>query len=343
MGDAFGHINQALAVAAGMPEHEFLFVGGGKVMELEELGYRVEAVPVPATYYKNNRVDVADTISNALRVFKSRHKSVGRIVQLIHEFQPDLILTAYEYFTPLAARKTGIPCVSIDNQHAVTKCSGEGLRSGSYLSRLFFELPLRFMFSKVDYYLINTFFQLHPKNSQDTQVFPPLLSPIVKDIVPEKKDHMLVYQTSPTFKNLVRVLAQLPGQFIIYGAGRNENSGNLIFRAPSREGFLKDLASCRYFITNGGHNGISEALYFGKPVLSFPIRLAYEQFLNAHMLAVSGYGAYYTGTHPPSELFRDFETHLDMYRERISNGDFTGNEKIASCLNEFIQNGKKQL
>jgi len=338
MGDALGHINQALTIAGEMPEHTFLFVGGGNVLDLTKRGYRVESVPVPATYYKNNRVDVSATVRNAIRVLSARRQIVNRLVQLILAYKPDLILTSYEYFTPLAAKKTGIPCISVDKQHAVTKCDREGIRGEPYLSRIFFEIPLRFMYSKSDYYLINTFFRLHPKNPRTTLVFPPLLSPLVRNFVPAAGEHILVYQTSPTFENLLRVLAAHGDKCIIYGTGRTENSGNLIFKEPSREGFLQDLASCRYCITNGGHNVISEALYFGKPVFSFPIRLAYEQYLNAYMLADSGYGAYNTGSRPSLDMFRHFEKHLDRFRQRISGGNFMGNEKIVNWLNTFLQN-----
>ena len=45
MGDARGHLSRALAIAQELPQHEFLFIGGGKVHILKEKGYRVEECP----------------------------------------------------------------------------------------------------------------------------------------------------------------------------------------------------------------------------------------------------------------------------------------------------------
>ena len=159
MGDAGGHISQALAVANEMPHHEFLFIGGGRVLDLRRMGYSVEEVPVPATYYVNNRVDVSGTVRNALKVLFDRKRTVERVVQIVKDFDPALILTAYEYFAPLAARKLDIPCVSIDNHHFLNKCVCEVPKEQT-VGRLMYALPLRWMFSNADYYFISAFYNL---------------------------------------------------------------------------------------------------------------------------------------------------------------------------------------
>ena len=78
---------------------------------------------------------------------------------------------------------------------------------------------------------------------------------------------------------------------------------------------------------------ISEALYLGKPVFSFPIRFAYEQFFNASLVRTLGYGDFSLDTHPSIESFKDFEQHLDQFDKRISEGDFFGNHKMAAGKN----------
>ncbi|MGB6067539.1 MAG: glycosyltransferase family protein [Desulfomonilaceae bacterium] len=335
MGDAGGHISQALAVANELPHHEFLFIGGGRVLDLRGMGYAVEEVPVTSTYYVNNRVDVTATVRNAVKVLFGRNRTVERVVDIVKDFDPALILTAYEYFAPLAAHKLGIPCVSIDNHHFLNKCVHE-VPKGQSVGRLMYSLPLRWMFSNADYYFISAFYKLPPAHVAETEVFPPVLRRAVLEVEPADGDHVLVYQTSPTFRSLVPALEEIPHKVIIYGWGDQSSSKNLEYRPPSITNFLKDLATCRYLITNGGHNAIAEALYFGKPVFSFPIRFAYEQFFNAFMVASLGYGDYSLVATPDAEVFKGFESRLDGFRARIAGGDFYGNVKLASRLEEMI-------
>jgi len=340
MGDSFGHIYQALAVVHHMPGHEFLFVGGDRAAVVKTMGYDVAEVPMPATHYRDNQVAFGPTLLSALSVMRNRGGVVTRLTEIVKAFDPTLILTSYEYFSPLVARRLGIPCISIDNQHFLTKCV-HAAPNGQWLSQLTFAAPLWVMFSSADRYMVNSFFPVTPRDPRDTEVFPPLLNPSIRDIVPTEGEHVLVYQTSPTFERLFDVLVSLPHQFIVYGFGERPSRKNLVFRAPSKERFLEDLSGCRYAIANGGHNVISEALYFGKPVLSFPIHLAYEQFFNAFMLASLRYGDYCLDRSPGPEVFERFEERLDEFRSRITGKEFYGNERMATRLEQIIlENGK---
>jgi uncharacterized protein (TIGR00661 family) len=336
MGDALGHVSQALAVAQEMPQHDFLFLGGGNVFSLKALGYSVEPIPMFATRYSNNRVNVAATVGNALRVFLESGRTIRKVVEIARAFDPDLILTAYEYFVPSAAKRLGKACISIDNQHFLTKCACTHPKK-QVLSRLMFTFPLRFMYGKSHKYFINTFFRLPPTDPQKTEVFPPLLRREVRSLTSNAGDHVLVYQTSSTFFRLPQILEGTPGRVIVYGLGNRAAHKNIIYKRPSWEDFLKDLASCRYVITNGGHNVISEALYFGKPVLSFPIHLAYEQCFNAHMLATMGYGDYSLDPCPDLSILDNFEKRLAGFRSKIAHGDFLGNGQMANRLEQEIQ------
>lgn len=335
MGDARGHVNRALAIARAMDRHEFLFVGGGAVLDLRKCGYAVEQVPVPATFYRKNRVRILETSLNGVMLLIDRSRILRRLMEVVREFDPEIALCDYEFFTQVAASRMGIPLVSVDHQHFLTKCRSTVLPGGR-LSRILLIIPLRLMYSHAVHYLIPSFFELEPINAAKTDLFPPVLSPGVKDIVPSEGDHVVVYQTSSTFQKLLPVLEQIPSQCFIYGLGERVARKNLTYRAPFKERFLEDLASCRYLVTNGGHNAISEALYFGKPVFSFPIRMAYEQIFNAHMLSRLGYGESVFSCNPDPIRFHAFEQHLDSYRDRIGSGDFYGTDAMAGRIEMFI-------
>lgn len=335
MGDARGHVSEALTIAQEMPKHEFLFIGGDKVHDLKGEGYLVEDVPMASTRYRNNSVDLPATVINAVKVFLNSRKIVERIAGVIAEFDPDLILTDYEYFTPLAARSVGRVCVSLDHQHVMTHCVYEP-PAQQRLSRIMTMLPVRLLYSHSAKFIIMSFFELPTINPETTMILPPLIRKGVRMLKSEIQNHVLVYQTSPTFHRLLPALEQLESQFLIYGLGTRSPRNNLVFKPASKEEFLQDLASCRYVITNGGHNVICEALYLGKPVLSFPISNAYEQFLNAYFLEKRGFGAYSTSSAPDMKLFHSFESRLDWFSSNIRRENFLGNELVITALENLI-------
>jgi len=317
-----------------------MFVGGGRVHDLEAEGYPVLDVPMASTLYRNNRVDLAATAANAVRVFLGGRKVVEVVRGTIRTFDPHLIVTDYEYFTPLAARAEGRPCVSIDHQHILTHCL-YAAPSLERFSRLITCGSVQYLYSNASMFLIVSFFDLPPLDPETTRVFAPVIRRAVRQHVPANADHVLVYQTSPTFHRLFPVLEQAGSRFTVYGLGARDSHRNLVFKAPATEGFLQDLASCRYVITNGGHNVISEALYFKKPVLSFPIANAYEQFLNAYFLARRGYGDFSVAKTPSLSLLESFESRLDAFRTNIGRESFVGNCEIVEALESLIANAPK--
>lgn len=339
MGDARGHVTRALTVAQQMPDNEFLFLGGGRVHDLAAEGYAVEDIPMPGTFYRNNRVDIPATVGNALKVFRRRPQVIRRIAGIIDAFDPDLIVTDYEYFTPLAARSKGRPCVSVDHQHILTHCMYDPPAEETY-GRVTTNLAIRLLYSNASVFLVLSFYPLPAKDPGTTHVLPTIVRNAVTEHLPSDGDHVLVYQTSPTFHRLFPVLEEVKQRFIIYGFGELQSRRNLVFKTFSPHAFLQDLASCRYAITNGGHNVISEALYLGKPVMSFPIRHAYEQFLNAHFLARLGYGVSFTDVPSPVSV-ASFESQLEVFKENIRRKFVLGNRQVTAKLQELVRKSSR--
>ena len=72
---------------------------------------------------------------------------IDRLAGIIEGYRPDLIVTDYEFFTQMAARRLGRPCVSLDNQHLLTHCRYEP-PPGHRLSRLMTLLLIRTLYSR---------------------------------------------------------------------------------------------------------------------------------------------------------------------------------------------------
>jgi uncharacterized protein (TIGR00661 family) len=337
MGDARGHLSRALAIARELPQHEFLFIGGGKTRILKEKGYRVKDVPILPTIIRNNRVNFAATLANGLMGLGRMGPAFKEVRALIQDFDPDLIISDYEFVTLKVARLMGRPCVSIDNQHLLTHCRYDP-PSGQRLSRFLTCALIHYLFSNASRYLVTSFHSLPPVNRALTEVFPPLIKQKLQEYQPTIGDHALVYLRGDNLARLIKQLKQSQRTFVIYGLGEKPPNGNLVFKKTSEDVFLHDLATCHYVITNGGHSLISEALYLGKPVLCHPIKLFYEQFFNAYFLKKNGFGDYSLDNACRQDIIQIFEAGVDQYRARIAEGNFFGNKLVAARLDELTRN-----
>ncbi|MCU0241432.1 MAG: hypothetical protein MUF51_03300 [Vicinamibacteria bacterium] len=316
MGDARGHVTRARAVAEALPRAEIVFVGGGHARDLAGLGRRVEPVPMPATRYRGARVSVSATLWGALRVFVQAPATLRRLAGLIRAFDPDLIVSDYEFFVPRAARRLARVAVSLDNQHVLTHCRVDPPLS-AHRSSVATCLAVRYLYSACHRFLVTSFFPAAPLDPRTTEVFGPLIRAAVRAAAPRDGDHVVVYQTTPCLAPVLPALARYGRPVRSYGLPPRSDTPALDFRPTADKGFIDDLASCAYVICNGSHGLLSEALHLGKPVLALPIGLALEQRVNSEQLARRGWGETCELAQVTPARLAAFESRLDLYRERI--------------------------
>jgi len=159
-----------------------------------------------------------------------------------------------------------------------------------------------------------------------------------REVLEEKPvagDYVLVYTTSH-FSDLNETLEKIKTEkFIVYGLGEKKSKENVFFKAPSQDGFLKDLAGCKAIIATAGLSLISEALYLGKPYLAIPVKKQFEQILNAHYLEKCGYGKFLQSINQKDiELFL---SNLVKYRKNLLQYPKEDNKKIFSKLDSLIK------
>ncbi len=337
-GTAHGHAIRALTVARAFPEHEFLFLSYGRGAAILAREFPVEEVNGPLTVFSRHRVALGATLWENAKILRHSGRLLARVAHLIRDFRPQVCLTDYDPWTPWAARRAGLPCLSLDHQHIITLCRHALPRSHLWAS-LTTGLAVRLLFSQAREYLITSFFRPPLKSRVKARLAGPLLRESVLSQRPSPGEHVVAYQSVPTFAGFVAFLHSLKRPVRVYGLPRQGTEGNLTFRPPSEKGFLSDLASCAYVICGGSHTLLSEAFYLGKPVLSFPIRNAFEQVLNAHYLERLGFGAACRDLRPPPGLGRDFETRLASYQANLAQGSFCGNGEIFALLARFFREG----
>ena len=313
-----------------------MFLSFGAGADILGREYPVATLSGPDTVYHEHRLAVFPTLLTNLWFWIRLRATQRRVLELMGRFQPDVALSDYEFLVPRGARHLGLPCLSLDHQHIITCC-----RHRVPLRRLpdywTTATVIRLLYHRASAFMVTSFFQPPVRSGATVKLVPPLLRKSVLQRSPRPGEHVLAYQGHPTFRGFFDFLKEIPRPVMVYGFDRYGQDGNLHFKKNSEDGFLEDLASCRYVVCGAGHTMISEALYYGKPVLSFPIKNAFEQFLNAFYLESLGYGRYHAGLQPGPDLIPSFEARLDEFAANIRRADFCGNQEIFSLLDRFIR------
>jgi uncharacterized protein (TIGR00661 family) len=327
---------RGLTIARHFREHEFLFVSSWMGADVLRSEFAVLDCPQPESPVHRHRLSLTATLISALKMRTMAGQITRRLQEAFDRFQPDVTISDYEHFVPFLSRRLGVPCLSLDHQHIITACRHQipWRQLPGYLGAYY---AIRTHFNLARDYLVISFFQPPTRPGVRARILPPLLRDTVLARQPHTGDHVVAYQGYTTFDNFFTFLKHIPSPVRVYGFDEEKVDGNLQFKKKSEAGFLDDLASCRYVVCGGSHTLISEALYFGKPVISFPIKNQIEQFLNAWYLDHLGYGRYFTGFRPPPALIPAFEARLDQYRAAIQAANFCGNPEIYRLVDRFIR------
>src|SRR5580692_6926640 len=166
-------------------------------------------------------------------------------------------------------------------------------------------------------------------------LFPPLLRQEILDAKSTTGEHVLVYVTSPA-PELAKLLGTVRCRFIAYGFGREgrNETGNILYKKPSLDGFFADLTSSSAIVANSGFSLVTEALHLGKPYLAVPVNHQFEQIFNAYWLEKSGYGAYWEQL--DKERVEAFLYNVPHYREALAAYPRTGNRALLEKLDALI-------
>lgn len=319
------------------------------IVHLQRQGHRVhvvsfdrglrnlsESFPVTEIFglrltYINNRVRYKRTLASNLIKAPRAARSLRQLVRLIEEEKIDLVITDFEPLTCHAAHRKRLPVIAIDNQHAITN-TRISLPPGYRRDAATVKLVTRMMTPRANANLVLSFFPAAPKR-RNTFVFPPIVRQEVLSTMPRNGDYALVYVTSPA-KDLAALLKQVRYKFIAYGFGYEGQEGNILFKTPSMDGFLRDLAGAGAVIANAGFSLVSEALHLGKPYLAIPVSHQFEQTFNAYYVSKMGYGAFWEKL--SREKVESFLFNLPHYAEKLASYPRSGNQALLEKLDDLI-------
>lgn len=264
---------------------------------------------------KNTRT-VAQAIKGAVRGWPN---NIRQYFEVESRFSPDLVISDFETWSWLFAKRHRLPLICIDNIQVINRCdhSPEVLGADTENFRIIRSV-VRAKCPKANHYLITSFFY-PPIRKKRTTLVPPILRDTILEAEPTEGDHLLVYQTQETFRKLPELLKNVDRPVYIYGLRKDltedVHDENLIFRPFSETQFVEDLRSCAGIVASAGFTLLGEALHLKKPYLATPVRRQFEQILNAKYLQHLGYGMYNDDLDMPT--IERFLGNLPAFQDRI--------------------------
>jgi uncharacterized protein (TIGR00661 family) len=358
-GEGMGHATRSKVVCQHLVErghevkivvsnraHAFLSKAFADVVEIKGLTIK----------YVEGRMDRDGTLARNLIAAPSLlAENVAAYYEKVVDFNPDLVITDFDSFAYLFAKRHGLPIISIDNQQIIPRCKhDDDIKQGAKVDYQLTKAFIRAKLPGCDHYVITTFFEppIRKKFRDTTTLVDPILR---KEILAAKRtertgDHVLVYQTSASSKALLDALNEVRDhRFFVYGMRRKDQKsaplpdrvGNCFIKDFSEEGFVHDLATCQAVVANGGLSLIGEALYLGKPIFSIPVKNQFEQVMNARYLEKLGYGL--GSDTVDAQLLKLFLREREKYAARILRGHHQdGNERLFSVVDGLVRRIEKK-
>lgn len=343
-GQGRGHTSRVLAMSAELRArgHELVHCCGGTAREiLTAQGETVLEVPALRQVLHENKLRIGQTLLLNAGSICTHRSIVSELADEFNEFRPDLVITDFEAFSPMAAQKLGVPVLSFNHQEIVTRTTYElprRYRAHASLTRLVIKLvaPKNPVHS-----LLTSFYFPPVKDPATTTLVRPIIRHEVMAAQPSVEDHVLVYFNQPVGAEFVlEALREVDARFVVYNftqPERPELYPNITFRSVSMDGFLKDLATCKAVICTAGFTLMSEALYLGKPSLVVPNEGIFEQTLNALFLCEEGLGSGVFGRELTAADVRTFLSHVPTYAGRIRDQSGSGNLDAAHCIERVLR------
>ena len=344
VGEGMGHAVRSRVILDYLAAqgHELLIVVSGRAHGFlaERFGglprVRVEKIHGLHLAFEGNAVDLGDSIAENLEELPRNLSINSAVYRRVMElgFQPQAVVSDFEYCAYLFGRLHRVPVISVDNMKVIDRCchDPEVLR-GAELDFRLTRLAVRAKLAWAYHYLISSFFFPSIRKPRTTLV-PPILRPEVLSLRREPGGHVLVYQSAAGNEKLLPLLRSLPGEFRVYGMGQTGQEGNVTLCPFGEAAFLNDLRTARAVIAGGGYSLMGEAVHLGVPVLSVPLEGHFEQELNARYLAHAGYGRFTKRLEPA--VVREFLAEVPHYQSALTGYPRQDNSYLFHCLEELL-------
>lgn len=346
--EGMGHATRSKVIIQHLLErgHEVRIATSDRAFEMLEDAFPGRCLRIEGLHLKYERGGVDKSATFAHLLSSAPEGLATNVKQAVHLWRSeplDLVISDFESFSYTFAKIASLPLLSIDNMQVINRCVlGIEIPDEETES---YSLAKTIIKAKVPFcqrYLITSFFDAEPCKP-NTELVPPILRDAVLDIAAERlpeASHILVYRTASGEDDFIESLRAVQGQhFVVYGLNRDELLGNVTLRRFSEAGFIRELATCRAVVANGGFSLISEAVFLHRPVCSFPLRGQFEQFVNGAEIERLGYGRRFGDF--SADAVKAFLYDRDRFKERLEAYHQRGNQDVFAAVDRFIDDVDK--
>lgn len=305
----------------------------------------IELVEIPGMrfeYGARGRLDYLRTIAGSARYLAKLPGLIGSLASRMRDRRPDLVITDFEPSLPRAARRMGVPYISVDHQHFLSafdlkKLPARLRRKARFLS---FSVPL--LYSRQAATIVSAFYSA-PLVSGGGRVesVGVLLDDAVREAKPTRSGHLTAYLRRKVEGDVLEVLARAPMPVHVFGLGEQPDQGSLSFQPVSRAGFIESLASSEALVTTAGNQVIGEAFALGKPVLGIPEPGNFEQEINGWFLSDTGAGQSVLAEDFDHGVLEEFLGRLDEYRRGVQDTLPPGNDRVLELILDHLPGGSE--
>jgi uncharacterized protein (TIGR00661 family) len=318
-GEGFGHASRSRILIRYLQSkgHQVYIVAGGKAYDfLSKEFSTISKIESAHFVYKLKEAKLVRTaLMTVYQTMTGAPRSLIAVHKIINRYHPDIVITDADPISLFTSRFHRIPCISIDNPHALLY-KKYTVKQGEFFSWFLLILALKITMNGAKKCLVYDFSD-EPSNHENVRFFKPLIQDGILKQKTSRGNHIFVYHTIGSYPKILEIFKKMDETFIIYGANKDTVEKKLVFKPFNEDMFYQDISCAKAIITSGGFTVISEALFLKKPVFCLPIKNQFEQMLNGQFVEQLGVGeSVYEVTNENISLFL---RNLNKYQKNLEN------------------------
>lgn len=297
---------------------------------------QIREIPGLVFQYTGGRLDVLRSIRVGLD-YQARTLGplVDQLMTSLEAFAADLVITDFEPALPRAAKRLGVPLVSVDHQHFLLAYDLGTLPWLLRMQAWLMSNAVWMYVSEPNDTVISAFFRPPLRRGWEHAVqVGPLIRREICQQQPSDGRFILSYLRKHTPFETIQALDDCGMPVKVYGLGQRAAVGNVTFHGIEETRFVEDLAGCHAVISAAGNQLIGETLHLGKPILVLPERAHAEQLMNSHFLTAMGCGRFCLLEEVTTRVVRTFLEDADQFLPALAGvrGRLDGTDRVVEVV-----------
>lgn len=344
-GEGRGHATRAQTIIDELRRRHRVVVCshdlGYRMLRAAYDGSEVQVCEIPGLKFRyrgDGTLSYGRSVAGALPYLGSLTRNRQSLVQLLDSVGADLVISDFEPLTARAAKHTGVPFVSLDDQHFLDISDFSALPIGLRAKAAFIKPSVAAYYIGQAATIVSSFafLPLRKQHPSITCVGVLMRRPVLA-ADKFRAEHLVAYFRRRAPARVLESLKYCGREVRVYGLGDLPDEGKLRYLPVDPEQFLVDLGSSAALVTTAGNQLVGEALFLEKPVLGIPEPGNFEQHVNGFLLEREGVGISLAAHQVKASHIERFLADLEGYRDRIVPERFVGNEAALATLERHLR------